>query len=422
MAIQDQAIPGCADVPGHRVEFEALNLSQGKARPGRVRATLNASLGFGGANTCVILAAPDRQGFDSAPTIITPPRDERQQVLITGIGIVLSGAVGIEKFTDQFYHTPPPELLALSGPIPEEAYAHLLSARRVRRMSDYVKLTLAATTLAAADAALLPGEAPQDAQWSAILGSTHGSASYCYQYYRQIVDEGLGAANPMLFAEGVPNAAAAHLSMMLSLRGACQTIIGSRTSGLDALRLASLRIAGGQWDRAIVSAAEEFFPVVNDAYVHCGLHARGAPGRAFAGTGGFVTASGAVTLVLESSHAARERGARARGVIDRTAAGRTTGGDMPETLRGIIDHLGCSDLAFSSANATWIDRAESTAIGAASTHTRVETLYGRFPELFSVGPLASIAAGLLVDRGITSFNVLCTGYTGTASGARLLRA
>ena len=65
------------------------------------------------------------------------------------------------------------------------------------------------------------------------------------------------AANPALFAEGVPNAAAAQLSLMFQVKGGCQTIIGSRTSGIDALWLASLRIASGEWDRAIVSAGEE---------------------------------------------------------------------------------------------------------------------------------------------------------------------
>ena len=61
----------------------------------------------------------------------------------------------------------------------------------------------------------------------------------------EIVRQGLIGANPVLFAEGVPNSAAAHLSLMLGLKGGCQTIIGSRTSGLDALHLAALRIRAG---------------------------------------------------------------------------------------------------------------------------------------------------------------------------------
>src|SRR6185295_11790100 len=92
---------------------------------------------------------------------------------------------------------------------------------------------------------------------SAILGSAHGSANYSVAYYGEIIKQGLVGANPMLFAEGVPNASSAHLSLMLGVKGACQTLIGTRTAALDALRLASLRIASGAWERAVVGASEE---------------------------------------------------------------------------------------------------------------------------------------------------------------------
>src|SRR3569623_2131695 len=98
----------------------------------------------------------------------------------------------------------------------------------------------------------------------------------------------------MLFAEGVPNAGAAHLSLMLGLKGPCQTIIGTRTAGLDALHLAVTRIAAGECDRAIVSAAEVYSPLVNAAYEHWGLHSD-APAAPFSQkSGGFVAGCGAV--------------------------------------------------------------------------------------------------------------------------------
>ena len=124
-------------------------------------------------------------------------------------------------------------------------------------MSDYVKLTLAAAALACRDAGIedMPAFAEDCA---AVLGSTHGSSNYSCAYYSQIVKEGIGAANPMLFAEAVPNAGAAQLSLMLALKGACQTVIGTRTAGLDAIALAAARIRSGAWDRAIVGAGEEF--------------------------------------------------------------------------------------------------------------------------------------------------------------------
>jgi len=99
------------------------------------------------------------------------------------------------------------------------------------------------------------------------------------------------------YCEGVPNAAAAHLSLATGMHGGCQTIIGSRTAGLDALGLAAARIAGGTWDRALVVAADEYCPVVNAGYADCRLYAPSNPAAPFEGlddssTGTFVAGLG----------------------------------------------------------------------------------------------------------------------------------
>ena len=136
--------------------------------------------------------------------------------------------------------------------------------------------------LALDDAGVSPDQYEDFGEHTAgLLGTTHGSTKYSYAYYRGIVDDGLHTANPMQFAEGVPNAGAAHLSMSLRLRGPCQTIIGSRTAGLDALRLAALRIRTGEWERAVVCAGEEHDPLVERCLTELGVP--------------LVTAGGAVT-------------------------------------------------------------------------------------------------------------------------------
>jgi 3-oxoacyl-[acyl-carrier-protein] synthase II len=397
LALRDQTIPACANVAPDDLEFSDLSVVTSHPRPGKIRATLNTSLGFGGANTCAILGPES-----TAQGLIEPVLD--REVFITGVGLVLPGAVGTDAFSKRL-NDPAPALLADTGSIPTTEYEHLLNARRIRRMNDYVKLTLAATTLALKDAHIddLPAFSQQ---CSALLGTTHGGSSYCVDYYRQIVTGGWVAANPMLFAEGVPNSAAAHLSLMLSLKGACQTVIGSRTAGLDALRLASLRIASGQWDRAIVGAAEEFHSLVNEAYAHCGLH----------GPRGFAAGAGAVTLILESRSSMQSRGGRARGQLIASASSRFHQANALESAQTILQELNKPPLIFTSANNTWIDRIESEAIARTCSESEVRRLYGRFPELFSAAPLAAVAAGLLDHP---SFAVLCTGYNGTMTGVQI---
>ena len=494
MALRDGVVPACANVRAEDVEFEGLNLST-SSRSARLRTSLNTSLGFGGANTCVILGreegvTPPRvypgqragvRGVSSPQSSIQNPQSGEpltltlspgyrgegtkapaRDVYITGVGVVLPGAVGNEAFARHLLSERPDRVTRDTGAVSDEAIAHLLNARRVRRMSQYVKVSLAATTVAFQDAAII--DVPAFAETcSAILGSTHGSANYCSDYYGQVVREGIPAANPMLFAEGVPNAAAAHLSLMLSLKGACQTIIGSRTAALDALRLAAARIACGEWERAVVSAGEEYCPLVNAAYRHCGLYAGADAADPFSRGAGFVTGGGAVTLVLESDRSMQARGpaAKPRGVVEACASAASFGERRQEIALAeqVLRELGNPASVITSANGTWIDRVEAAAlrqVARSGAKPVVTSLYGYIAETFSVGPLAAVAAVLLTGRlpalfgpgpdghdrvapGRTaagdrtsalaragalqplagSFGVLCTDYVGLVSGCRV---
>jgi 3-oxoacyl-[acyl-carrier-protein] synthase II len=326
MAIRDCMVPPTAnygDVEYSSVHVKSLLVERD------VRYTLNTSLGFGGANTCVVLRAPDcasgpsprtrgeaRRGASGdstseapetrathAPLLTSPlsteARDQKANgadVVITGIGVIAPGAIGNDAFLSLARSTHSIDRRTID----DAEYEPLVpNARRLRRMSTYVKLSICAATMAAREAKLLDSPSMLK-EAGAILGTTHGSAGYCYEYYEQIVREGMLAANPMLFAEGVPNAAAAQMSLTLGLTGACQTIVGTRTAGLDALRLAALRIATGEAERVIVCAAEESHAILDAAYAACG----GKP-----------SVSVAVAFVLERRDVAERRGAMISGTI-----------------------------------------------------------------------------------------------------------
>lgn len=403
LAIRDQVQPTTATTTAQDVDFENFKLSAGESQPAAIRTTVNTSLGFGGANTCVVVS--DQPGPASDQTT------DLHEVWITGVGVIAPGCIGSEAFAQRLAHGEP----AAVGPVAEDDYLHLLNARRVRRLSDYVKLTLAAATLAFDDAKVADDHREDfTANCAAILGTAHGSTHYSYDYYRGIVDDGLTTANPMLFAEGVPNAGAAHLSMSFKLRGACQSIIGSRTVGLDALRLASLRIAEGQWDRAIVCAGEEHDELVERCYAELGLPMQ--------------TCAAAVTLVLESKHSAKARGATCRGIIEsgvqvnfnRRVAEGVTG------LRTLLEQERSAGVtrAIDSANGTWTDRVETAALRRSSLQR--SSLRGGLAECFSAGPLAAVASAVLRDglthhpkTEATRVAVLGTDFNGLTSCARI---
>ena len=212
-----------------------------------------------------------------------------------------------------------------------------------------------------------------------MVGTTHGAADYCERYYRQIVSEGIDAANPMLFAEGVPNVGSAHLSLALGLAGSCQSIIGSRTAGIDALRLAAARIATGRCDRVIVCAGEEAASIVERAYAAC----RGVD----TSTG---LAEGAVAFVVESSEAAGERGVKPVAYAAGGAASLDADvlGLMPADQDArVLPPIG------------WTFRGGRNGRARGGRMPLAPQLFADgAPELFAAGPLASIAAAMAQRR------------------------
>lgn len=422
-ALRSQYIPPCANSRTEDVEFPGLNLSVA-AKPTPIQNVLNTSLGFGGANTCMILSAFAPHSGTSNKTSNAPPESKFQishrahDVAITGVGILLPNAIGNDAFLQLLSDSSNIEKSANSE-IAESQYIHLLNARRIRRMSDYVKLSLAAANLACADAGIT-GNAEFLSDCAVLLGSTHGSSSFCSQYYKDIVAQGLPGANPTLFAEGVPNSAAAHLSLMLGIQGACQTIIGTRTAGLDALNLAALRIASGQWDRALVGACEEHSPIVDDAYRHCGL-LRASGGANDDREPGFITSSGAICFVLERADHAQQARRRIRGFLRRGAASSNSPLHLSIAIGDVLNEIGSSPLLFTSSNATWINRAEQSAIQRHCPAATLKNMYRYIAETFSVGPLAGIASILLqAHQGAEkSFSALCSDYSGCAAASMI---
>lgn len=445
MALSEQVVPPCANVQAEEGEFADLNLATGAPRAAALRAAMSTSLGFGGANAAAVIGPPAAVVNPAAPGAIR--KNGRREVVISGIGVVLPGMIGNQAFADRIRRPLPVALLEDSGAIADGDFVHLLNARRIRRMADYVKLSLAATTLACQDAKLTDLSS-SDNSWSALFGTMHCAAGYSENYYAQVVREGMAAANPMLFAEGVPNCASAHTSLMLSLKGCCQTLLGTRTAGLDALRLAMLRIAGGQWEHAIVGVAEEYSPLVNAAYGHCGVYVGREPSAPFGNERGFSVGAGAVTFILETRRAVEERGGRVYGSINAAASTATARrADIP-AMAQMLAKLGPVDAILTSANGTWIDRAEAAAIKRAMASAAptapapvISSMCGHIAEIFSVTALAGIAAVLLNGylpallagspeniaplrpadgrESLAAFTALCTGFTGTATALRI---
>jgi 3-oxoacyl-[acyl-carrier-protein] synthase II len=406
LALREQTFPPTANTTQDTLDFP-IRLNFGEPRPTDIAATLNLSLGFGGSNAAMVLTRgtglPPGAGSSPATFSATDPPGRSpvpRPVLLTGIGFVAPNLIGNEPLRQLSSHPTSPSHL-------DDAHiAHLLNARRVRRMSEYVKATLAATTVAFQDAGIQDIPAWTNSA-AAILGTCLGSSNFCETYYRPITTDGLSAANPALFAEGVPNAAAAQLSLMFQVKGGCQTIIGSRTAGIDALWLASLRIASGEWDRAIVSAGEELHETATAIYKSLGLE--------------IPLSTGAVSIVLESEPSARARNIEPRAIIDPSRAGAIRA-DGPASLAraalSLVSRLDDASLLITPGNGTWIDRIHTAAARALPGTTR--STHRLIPDLASANALAGLAVALLAgDQPKGPISILAADYAGTASALQV---
>ena len=425
-AMNDQVLPPTANVPAASVAFPHVQLNTtGSASPATVNHTLTMSLGFGGANHAMMLERPavtdsNTGGRTATDSHARSPRSQpRHDVWITGVGVVLPHAAGNDAFAS-VTNLASLDVNARDGEaIADGDIAHLINARRTRRLNRFVKLSLAAAGEACRTAGLTDLRAIGD-RASVLFGSTHGAVSYCESFYRQVVDEGIDAANPMLFAEGVPNVASAHLSMSLGVTGSCQTIIGTRTAGLDAIRLAAMRIAEGRCDLAITGAAEEGNATSADVY------------RTLLDDPSFTMGEGAVVLILESAASAVARGAAPLGSIDAgitvTGLQHKTASQWRASRKQVADLAGHTPI-WTHATLKHCERLErclANRHGQPLPSTHASERWTSAVECFSFDPLIAVARALLRQQSSTTPpNRDCDGATvlaadrhGQATGIR----
>lgn len=298
-----------------RAAFPAL-APNGESKPTTLRRTMNLAIGFGGSNAALLLehgalAATPRAA--SAGVAGLPrsngtassfagaaqhanghpaPARRGEDIEVTGWSAIIPGATLVGDALAAL-----PELVA--GDVPDEQIAAHMDARAARRIAPVSRLVRAAVRLAIDDAAL-GAEALAESQ--AFCATQHGAISYSLGAYRDVIDGGLGAGNPLLFAESVPNVPGAQCALAFGLRGAALSVIGSRVGVAEALLLARARMRAGGVSRVILVAAEESDPYLERSIA--AWHRRTGGGRE--------VAAGAVVLILETESARRARGGRAR--------------------------------------------------------------------------------------------------------------
>ncbi len=261
--------------------------------------------------------------------------------------------------------------------VPAAALADLPPHPRLRRSSAISRFA-AAAGLAALQDAKLELTAALAERTAVIFAISNGGVIYTKRFYHDVVESGAQAASPLLFPETVFNAPASHLSAILGITGASYTLVGDGAVGILALKMAEDLLENPALDRCLIVGAEEADWLLCDAYSRWRLLRAAPPLEPFASPArGTILSEGAGAVVLEGRASARPGPSHDRPsvAIDRIDAGSNFRRQSEAAARvdELFARLGASDrdLIVASANGTFIDRAEQTAMQQHCPHASV---------------------------------------------------
>jgi 3-oxoacyl-(acyl-carrier-protein) synthase len=284
-----------------------------------------------------------------------------------------------EQFGDQSYSV---------FHVPGSALASLPPHPRLRRAS-LISRFAAAAGLEALEAAGLKPDSPAVERIALVFAVSNGGVIYTKRFYRDIVEAGAQSASPRLFPETVFNAPASHLAAILGITGATYTLVGDGAVGLLAIKMAEDIMLNEAFDYCLVVGAEEIDWLLCDAYRRWRLLRLSPPIEPFRQIArGMILSEGAGAVLLGRSGPV---------IIERTHGGgyyrkRT---EAETILAEILRDLNQIEIAFviSSANGTFVDKAECNAVRRVIPEALVYTAKPALGESVGAGGLWQVIIG-----------------------------
>jgi len=289
-------------------------------------------------------------------------------VFITGTGWITPLGAGIEEVWNAILAgTPAPvrELPAPPGPpsgkphfaapVPPKLVDSVARHPRLRRSSNVSLFAATAALAALGDTGIEPFGSGKCA---IIFATSDGGVIYTRKFYDQVVRESSGS--PLLFPETVYNAPGSHIAALLGLDGITYTLVGDASVGLAAVHLGVQLLNSGEVDHCLIVGAEEADWVLCEAYRRWRLSSSSSAVEIGSNRGALI-ADGAAAIVLGRQGRFQLQSITSGVPFFRQSEAAASLAAALGQLRGSVppSHV------ISSANGTFVDRAERAAIEAA---------------------------------------------------------
>ena len=286
---------------------------------------------------------------------------------IAGVGWVTPLGGGVDSVWDQLLHGHEASATTMSEEFGDRPYSAFrvpesvmasFAHPRLRRASVISRFAAAAGLDALRAGGLEPGSHNGE-RTALIFAISNGGVVYTKRFYSNIVESGAQSASPLLFPETVFNAPASHLAAILGITGATYTLVGDGAVGLAAIKMAEDLMANETLDYCLVVGTEEIDWLLCDAYRRWRLLRSSPPIEPFnEQQRGMILSEGAGAILLAREGPFTIECAHPGGCFSK----RTEAGDI---LKQILSDLSETqiDVVISGANGTFVDQAESEAIG-----------------------------------------------------------
>jgi act minimal PKS ketosynthase (KS/KS alpha) len=365
-----------------------------------------------------------------------------RRVVITGIGVVAPGAVGVKNFWALLsngrtatrritFFDPEPFRSRVAAEVDFDAEAHGLSPQEIRRMDRAAQFAVVAAGEAVTDSGIA-AEDLDPTRTGVTVGSAVGATMGLDQEYRVVSDGGRldlvdhRYAVPHLYDYFVPGSFAREVAWAVSAEGPAAVISTGCTSGLDSVGYATELLREGSVDVMVAGATDApISPITVACFdaIKATTPRNDEPecaSRPFDRTrNGFVLGEGAAMFVMEEYEHAKRRGANIYAEIAGFATRcnayhmtglRPDGREMAEAIRVALDEarMNAEDIDYINAHGSGTvqnDRHETAAfkrsLGDHAYRTPVSSIKSMIGHsLGAIGSLEIAASVLAIENDL----------------------